>query len=131
MDLFSMGVIDDEDRPKNHAPKKPVVCMEEQFLPAVPHKQKCPRCDCILVDDLWSGMCLACHRFRMDQRRKYESAKATRARKAAQKAAEATKPASQDERRRRISAGLCAHCGARKRLPLSSHCQQRKCRGLE
>lgn len=126
-----MGVIDDEDRPKNHAPKKPVVCMEEQFLPAVPHKQKCPRCDCILVDDLWSGLCVACHRFKIDAKRKLRIRSETRAEKRAQKAAETPKPASQDERRRRISAGLCAHCGTRKRLPLSSHCHQRKCRGME
>lgn len=42
MDLFSMGVFDD-DRPKNHAPQ-PVRCLEEELLPKVAEHPKCPRC---------------------------------------------------------------------------------------
>jgi len=42
--LFSVGVITDEDRPKNHAPQQPVRCFEEELLPKIAEHPKCPRC---------------------------------------------------------------------------------------
>lgn len=43
MDLFSMGVIDDDDRPKQHRPA-PVRCLEEELLPPAPNVARCTRC---------------------------------------------------------------------------------------
>ena len=43
MDLFSMGVIDDDDRPRQHKPR-PVKCYEEALLPKLPPSTKCVDC---------------------------------------------------------------------------------------
>lgn len=120
--LFSCGVVEDEDRPKNHA-LKPVVCREDELAPAV-KQPECPRCSGVLVDDLWTGLCLACHRHVVENRRKKQNLKDARiARKKA-----AAPPTQPPERRERIASGLCAHCGTRKRARLSSYCSQRSCR---
>jgi len=43
MDLFSMGVIDDPDRPKQHRPA-PVRCYEDELAPFIPSRPKCIDC---------------------------------------------------------------------------------------
>jgi hypothetical protein len=43
MDLFSMGVVDDDDRPKQHKPA-PVRCLEDELLPPVPRARRCVQC---------------------------------------------------------------------------------------
>ena len=43
MDLFSMGVVDDEDRPRQHKPA-PVRCLEDELLPPVPRARRCVQC---------------------------------------------------------------------------------------
>lgn len=43
MDLFSMGVIDDEDRPRQHRPA-PVRCLERELLPPAPKVARCYYC---------------------------------------------------------------------------------------
>jgi hypothetical protein len=43
MDLFSMGVIDDADRPRQHKPA-PVRCLEDELLPPTPKVERCNRC---------------------------------------------------------------------------------------
>lgn len=43
MDLFSMGVIDDDDRPKQHKPA-PVRCLENELSTFVPTRLKCVSC---------------------------------------------------------------------------------------
>lgn len=60
MDLFSMGVFDDEDRPKQHKPA-PVRCLEVELLPALPKVPKCATCQ---IDPPIRGrdICLHCER---------------------------------------------------------------------
>lgn len=60
MDLFSMGVFDDDDRPKQHK-SAPVRCFESELLPPVPKVARCTTC---LIDPPIRGksVCLLCER---------------------------------------------------------------------
>jgi hypothetical protein len=44
MDLFSMGVFDDERTPREKTPKVPVRCLEDELLPPAPKVPLCSVC---------------------------------------------------------------------------------------
>ena len=61
MDLFSMGVIDDPDRPRQHKPA-PVRCYEAELAPPVIKPQAvCERC-CLSPPQVGKTMCIVCVR---------------------------------------------------------------------
>lgn len=67
MDLFSMGVIDDDDRPRQHRPA-PVKCYEEALLPRLPPSTKCSDCH-VNVVRRQGARCTTCQRDRDHRRR--------------------------------------------------------------
>lgn len=61
MDLFSMGVIDDPDRPKQHRPA-PVRCLERELAPlTIRLKAVCERC-CLSPPKAGKTLCDVCQR---------------------------------------------------------------------
>lgn len=120
--LFSAGVIDDEDRPKNHA-QQPVRCLEDELLPKVDHP-KCPGCGTMMIRNRDSGnhnkygTCYPCtQKAKPWMKRTPEQLRA------------AERLRKHRVRKSREKAGLCLCCGNRPPLPLSSYCGQRACRG--
>ena len=59
MDLFSMGVIDDADRPRQHRPL-PVRCFESELLPLVPKVPRCYNCHNFAIEG--NTICTVCQR---------------------------------------------------------------------
>lgn len=61
MDLFSMGVIDDPDRPKQHRPA-PVRCLEAELVPRLPKPAKVCEVCCLTAPLAGRSMCTVCQR---------------------------------------------------------------------
>lgn len=61
MDLFSMGVIDDEERtPRERKPQTPVRCLEVELLPPLPKVPLCALCGNHAMKG--KNVCLICYR---------------------------------------------------------------------
>lgn len=81
MDLFSMGVIDDPDRPRQHKPA-PVRCLERELLPPAPKVARCARChNHALAGKTVCTVCLRKGQLREKTRRRERAENATEARR--------------------------------------------------
>lgn len=63
MDLFSMGVFDDPDRPKQHRPT-PVRCYEDELAPRVLKPAKVCEACCLTAPMSGKALCTVCQRER-------------------------------------------------------------------
>jgi hypothetical protein len=74
MDLFSMGVIDDDDRtPRERRPKEPVRCLDSELLPPLPKVRTCECGNHVLRGRDICGPCDRERQLRDKRRREHNS----------------------------------------------------------